>query len=90
MTMARMIAIATFLITIFLALFNAFPISGFNEILTGVGVEITELLTLLLSYFFFFVDHRIFNLYLICIIFWVNLKLVVWIFDRTKDTVINK
>ena len=54
MTTARMVAIATLLIGIFVALFQVFPISGFNEILNGVGSEITELMTLLLSYFFFY------------------------------------
>ena len=90
MTTARMVAIATLLIGIFVALFQVFPISGFNEILNGVGSEITELMTLLLSYFFFFIDHRIFNLWMMCIAFWLNLKLVVFLFDRTKETVVNK
>ena len=90
MTTARMVAIATLLIGIFVALFQVFPVSGFSEILNGVGSEITELMTLLLSYFFFFVDHRIFNLWMLCIAFWLNFKLVVYLYDRTKDTVINK
>lgn len=89
MTTVRMIAIATFLISIFVGLFEVFPIAGLNVILNGVGSEITELLTLLLSYFFFFVNHHIFNLYLVCISFWLTLKLGVYFYDRAKSTVVN-